>query len=264
MINKRISVFLVITFILSFINLSVAQNTIQSIPGYNSFKSSGNMQKLYSGISNTHRTDSLKENLNINTGSRKSPGLAFLYSLLVPGMGQLYAHRIDVGKYYMISEAALWLGFTSFTIYGNWLRNDAHNYATVHAGIDQNGKDDNFFVNISNYNNVYEYNNDQLQNGRYSSLYDPQNGYYFYWDNTADREKYRKDQLAGDRVITDRLFFVGAIIVNHLISAVSAVFVTNSYNDQLKGSNGGFGINADVIRYGSRVDGIRLNLTKWF
>lgn len=260
MINRKFQVFLVITFISAFVNLSFSQNTIQSIPG---FSKTGNQLKLYSGTHSAVTRDSLKDNVNIKTGSKKSPGLAFLYSLFVPGMGQLYAHRIDVGKYYMISEAALWLGFASFTIYGNWLRNDAHDYAVVHAGINQNGKDDNFFTNISNYDNVYQYNNDQLQNGRYGSLYDEQNGYYFYWDNTPDREKYRKDLIAGNRVITDRLFFVGAIIINHLVSAISAVFLTNSYNESLSGS-GGFGINADVLRNAGRVDGIQLKFTKWF
>ena len=164
----------------------------------------------------------------------------------------------------MISEAALWLGFASFTIYGNWLRNDAHKFAQIHAGIDQNGKDDNFFVNISNYNNVYEFNDDQLRNGRYDQLYDPANGYYFYWDNVANRQTYRTDQLAGDRVITDRLFFVGAILINHVISAISAIVLTNSYNDQLRGTKGGFALNADVVRTGNRFNGLQLKITKWF
>src|SRR5438552_4369689 len=53
--------------------------------------------------------------------SKKSPGLAMIYSLLVPGMGQLYTKRFDVGKYFLISEAALWTAFASFTVYGNWL-----------------------------------------------------------------------------------------------------------------------------------------------
>ena len=197
-------------------------------------------------------------------GSKKSPGLAMILSLLVPGTGQLYSHRFDAGKYFMISEASLWLGFASFTIYGNWLLTDAHKYAQLHAGIDPNGKDDNFFINISNYDNVDEYNDEQLRFGNYDKLYDPLNGYYFYWDNVPDRQKYRVDQLAGDRVITDRLFIVGAIIVNHIISAISAIILTNSYNDQLRGSKGGFSVSADVMRNGPRVDGLQLKFMKWF
>ncbi len=265
MISLRNKAFLTIALITSVINLSVAQQSAEGNLKFSDIKPFVKSSKLYSDIyKSSLPRDSLKENTTTYTGSKKSPGLAFLYSLFVPGMGQLYAKRIDVGKYYIISEAALWLGFASFTIYGHWLTNDAHNFAQVHAGIDQNGKDDNFFVNISNYDNVYEYNDDQLRNGRYDLVYDPAKGYYFYWDNASDREKYRKDQLAGDRVITDRLFFVGAIVINHLISAVSAIFVTNSYNNRLNGTNGGFGIKADVLTNGYRADGIQLKFTKWF
>lgn len=217
--------------------------------------------------SDLHNFSLRRDSLNIEpkyTGGKKSPGLAMIYSLLVPGTGQLYAKRFDVGKYYMISEAALWLGFASFTIYGNWLLTDAHKFAQIHASIDPNGKDDNFFVNISNYDNVYQYNDEQLRFGNYNKLYDPLNGYYFYWDNVSNREKYRVDQLAGNRVITDRLFFAGAIIINHIISAISAVILTNSYNDHLNGSNGGFTINADVMRYGTRINGLQLMFCKWF
>ena len=132
---------------------------------YSSSISSSNQNWINSNLSKS-RFDTVQSE-KITKGTQKSPGLAFLFSLLVPGTGQLYKHRLDVGKYYMISEAALWLGFASFTIYGNWLLKDAHKFAQIHAGVNQNGKDDNFFVNISNYNNVYEYNDNELRNGRY-------------------------------------------------------------------------------------------------
>jgi hypothetical protein len=195
--------------------------------------------------------------------SKKSPALAFLMSLLVPGTGQVYAGRFDVGKYYMISEASLWLTYASFTIYGNWLLNDAYNYAVIHAGIDKNGKNDQFFLDIANWDNVTEYNNDKLQRGEYNLLYYPEQGWGFYWDQVSNRKKYREDKLAGDRIKNDRLFVVGAVLVNHVVSAISALFVTNKYNSELN-QPGGFTVNADVIRFQSRADGIKLNLTKWF
>lgn len=248
-------------FLLAFHLLQAQVTDIKKLK-FEDFKPVRHSSKIFYTFNNITR-DSIGNESRF-TGSKKSPGLAFLYSLFVPGTGQLYAKRFDVGKYYMISEAALWLGFASFTIYGNWLLTDAHKYAQTHAGIDANGKDNNFFVNIANYDNVYQFNDDQLRNGRYDQLYDPLNGYYFYWDNVNSRKQYRLDQLAGDRVITDRLFFVGAIIVNHIISAVSAIVLTNAYNDQFIGSKGSFMMNADVLRYGNRINGIQLKLTKWF
>ena len=252
------------TVLISVINVTFGQGLMQTDQNFSGFIPLTKHQNKISELRNfSLQHDTLKD-MNVKfAGSKKSPGLAFIYSLFVPGVGQLYARRFDVGKYYMISEASLWLGFASFTIYGNWLLNDAHRFASIHAGVNTNGKDDNYFVNISNFDNIYQYNDEQLRNGRYDNLYD-ESKYYFYWDNITDRKQYRVDQLAGDRVLTDRLFFVGAILANHIISAISAIILTNSYNDQLSGSKGGFVINADVMKNGLKVDGLQVKLTKWF
>jgi hypothetical protein len=214
-----------------------------------------------------HFSDSNKTDTKVKTEvrSKKSPGLAMIYSLFVPGMGQLYTKRFDVGKYFLISEAVLWLGYGSFTVYGNWLLNDAYDYSVIHAGVTKGNKSktDDFWVNISNYDNVEQYNNDMLERGNYDKVYYPGTGYDFYWDNVTDREAYREDKLAADRIHNDRLFIVGAILVNHIVSAISAIVLTNNYNAGVK-SAGGLVINADVMRHFNHVDGIRLNLTKWF
>lgn len=212
------------------------------------------------------RDSNITNNKSTVRRSSKSPGLAFIYSLFVPGMGQLYANRFDVGKYYMISEAVLWLGYASFTVYGDWLIKDAYNYAALHAGVNNSNKDktDNFYVNIANYDNVDQYNNDMLEKGQYSNVYYPGSGFDFHWNSVAEREIYRSDKLAADRIHNDRLFIVGAVLVNHLISAISAIVVTNHYNSDIKKGSGGVSFGADVIRNYQKVDGIQLKMTKWF
>jgi hypothetical protein len=233
-----------------------------------SFKENTSANKIYS-LKNDVLLNSkkeIKQDKFTAAESKKSPGLAMIYSLIVPGLGQAYTNRFDVGKYFMISEASLWLGYAAFTIYGNWLLNDAYNFAAVHAGVDNSGKekDDQFYVDIANWDNYEQYNNEQLIFGQYDKLYDPANGYYFYWDQVSNRKKYREDKLAGDRTKNDRLFIIGAILVNHVVSAVSAIILTNNYNDDIKKSSGGFSLNADVMKFGTRVDGVKLRLVKWF
>ena len=209
--------------------------------------------------------DSIKpEEIRTLKKSKKSPGLAMLYSLVVPGMGHLYTGRFDVGKYFIISEAALWLGFGSFSIYGNWLKNDAYNYAVMHAGISKNGKDDDFYINIGNYDNVDQYNNERLLYGEYDKIYSVANGFGFYWDTPENRRRYREDRIAGERTLNDRIFITGAILLNHIISGISALILTNKYNDEFRKSTGGISLNADVIKYGNRVTGIKLNFIKQF
>jgi len=200
-------------------------------------------------------------------GSKKSPGLAFIYGLLVPGMGHVYADRFKSGKYFMISEAAIWLTYAAFSIYGNWLLDDAYNYASVHAGVTVGDKerDDKFFVDIGNYSNVDDYNNEMLRFGEYDKLYYPELGYGFRWNSDEERRLYRSDKLAADRTLTDRLFVVGAVLINHLVSGISAVFAANGYNDDLKQKgSGGFSLSAGVQKHFNRIDGIKLNLIKQF
>lgn len=243
-----------------------AASTFSQIKDSSPFRVEHSANKLYSLKSETFSGGEQvlsKQNLT-QVKSKKSPGLAFLYSIVIPGMGQVYADRFDVGKYFIISEASLWLGYAAFTIYGNWLLNDAYNFAAIHAGITNDGKerDDKFYVDIGNYDNYEQYNNEKLIFGQYESLYLPENGYYFWWDDIANRRKYREDKLSGDRIKNDRLFIVGAILVNHIVSAISAIVLTNSYNKEI--TSGGFVMNADVMRFGTRVDGVKLKLTKWF
>lgn len=198
--------------------------------------------------------------------STKSPGLAFIYGLFVPGMGHVYANNFSSGKYFMISEAALWLTYAAFSIYGNWMLDDAYTYSATHAGVNTSGKakDDVFFVNIANYKNVEEYNNEMLRFGNYDKVYLPGAGYDFYWDSDASRLKYREDKIAGDRTLNDRLFVVGAVIINHVVSAISAVFAANSYNDEVRKGSGGLKFRAGVQKNFGKVDGIKFSLSKKF
>lgn len=217
---------------------------------------------------------SLKKNTDTNTRtetapvkkSKKSPGLAFIYSLLVPGMGHVYANKFESGKYFLISEAAIWITYIGFSLHGNWLLDDAYSYAQTHAGVDLSGKerDEKFFTDIANYNNVYEYNDEKLRFGEYEKLYDPAAGYGFYWDSESNRQKYQEDKFAGDRTLNDRLFVIGAAVINHIVSAISAVFAANSYNDEIKKTSGGFTMKAGLLKKYNRVDGISLKFIKTF
>lgn len=213
--------------------------------------------------------DSIAETKPVTTvkGSKKSPGLAFIYGFLIPGMGHVYSGNFNTGKYFMISEATLWLTYAIFTVYGNWLLDDSYSYATTHAGITTAGKekDDKFYIDIANYSNVDEYNDEKLRFGEYDLLYYPEQGYGFYWNSEAERLTYRADKVAADRTLNDRLFVVGAVLINHLISGISAVFATNSYNADLKSKgSGGFQMSAGVQKHFGKIDGIKLNLSKNF
>ena len=65
---------------------------------------------------------------DVTSINKKSGFTAVLYSLMLPGMGELYADGFDEGQYSLIAEGGLWLTYFSFQQYGNWLQTDARNF----------------------------------------------------------------------------------------------------------------------------------------
>ena len=75
-------------------------------------------------------------NTSLNTSHlKKSTGLAILYSLLLPGMGELYAGNYSSGKYFTIAEGALWATFIGMNIYAGNQKDNYQAYATVNASV---------------------------------------------------------------------------------------------------------------------------------
>ncbi len=192
----------------------------------------------------------------------KSVLKAVAYSLLLPGMGELYAGGFDSGKYFLIAESGLWLTFTSFELYGNWLQNDARKFAAGHSAASVDGKDDQFFVNIGNFNNVYDYNEKKLRDRDLGGLYDVSGPFFWRWDSDQSRMKFRDLRVKSDNVINNVRFVVGAIIINHIASAVNAARIA------IRGNKGGvapeWDVQAGVLGGIAHPNGVAVTLRKNF
>lgn len=196
-----------------------------------------------------------------DVSGRKSPALAAVYSLLLPGMGELYAGSFDGGKYFLIAESALWLTFTVFEVHGNSLRDDARAFAVSRAGIDPRGKDDQFFVDIGNFLDIDEHNEKQLRDREPERLYDPAAGYAWRWASDADRALYRSQRIDAETMFNNKKFVVAAVIINHVASAINAarsVIAGNAAReDELS-------IRAEVLGTPAAAHGIMVTVTRPF
>ena len=195
--------------------------------------------------------------------NKKSVGLAAMYSFLVPGMGELYTGAFDAGKYFLIGEGVLWLTYATFEVYGNSLRDDSRVYAAARAGIDLNGKSDRFFVDIGDYSNISSYNEAQLRNRAPENLYNPNTGYAWQWDSDASRLSYRDQRIASENMYNDRRFVVGAILINHLASAIHAARSAILHNKSLDQS-GELHFKAGVLGGLAKPHGIVISVSRSF
>ncbi|MBI5020933.1 MAG: hypothetical protein HZB59_05810 [Ignavibacteriales bacterium] len=196
-------------------------------------------------------------------GGEKSVFLAGLYSFLLPGMGDLYLGNYSTGKYFTAAEGALWITLIGFDSYGTWVRNDARDYAVQHAGISIVGQDDQYFVDIGDYQSVKDYNTDMLRKRDIVKLYDERYPVGWYWDSKSNREHYRDLRVSSDQAFNNVSFVIAAIGINHLVSAVHSVLSARSFNNNLQASNL-IDINAKVIGGINNPQGIMISLSKNF
>lgn len=199
----------------------------------------------------------------LQEGDEKSVTLAVVYSLLLPGMGELYAENFSSGKYFLITDAGLWLGYGGFRYYGQWLRTDARSYATQYAGANFDGKDEAFEVNMGNFNSLEEYNEAKLRNREFDKLYDAQSTYAWQWESDASRLQFKDQRIRSDEVFQSSRFVIGALVLNRIISAFSAGRAAAAYNRNLKGESA-WRLGADVAGGILNPHGLELKISRTF
>lgn len=166
----------------------------------------------------------------------KSKGKAFLFSMLIPGAGEYYVGRKFRAKSFFMSELALWITFGALRTYGDWNKNEYKIFARTHAGANTDNKKHRYFVDLGNFNNIYEYNDYQLNERELEDVYPETKEYFWQWDNAANRDKFERMRIRSDNAYYRALFVTGIIFVNHLGSAIDAIWVTHKHNKTLQKS----------------------------
>lgn len=191
------------------------------------------LKSLLTKEDQTQSSQIIQNVLPSETKSKKNPGLAIIYSLLLPGMGELYADNYSSGKYFTIAEGALWTTFIGMNVYGNWQENRYKTYAQTYAGINPEGKDEDFYATIGLYTSIESYNNEKALERRYDEMLSEQK-FYWKWNSTEERKTYRSMWTSSEQTFNNIRFVVGAMLVNRLLSAINAVRSVSSYNSSFE------------------------------
>jgi hypothetical protein len=194
--------------------------------------------------------------------SKKSVVLAVVASLILPGMGELYAGSFESGKYNLIAEGSLWLAYSGFQMHANWLQQDAQTFANQHAGANFDNKDDQYSVNIGNFNTTDEYNQTKLRNRDYENVH-TEAQYQWQWDSDANRTQFKDLRIRSGEVKNNAKFIIAAVVVNHLFSAFSAGRKAAAFNKSLSMIDN-IEFHTVTINNGTHIDGIGLSISTKF
>jgi len=154
-----------------------------------------------------------------------SKGKAFLRSLIIPGWGQKSIGAKTSARTFFAVEVALWAGFTMFQLRGHWLEENYRLFGKTHAGFDENGKADRYFVDVGNYNSIDEYNEAKLRNRDLAGLYDRE-AFFWKWDSETNRGYYDHIRVRSERAFSNSSFVIAGVLANHVISGIHAAYLT--------------------------------------
>ena len=169
---------------------------------------------------------------------RKSPWTAVGLSLLLPGTGHVYGGAKGRSRIFFGTEAVIWTLAIAFDRRAAWKNEDAVNYAVAHAGLNPDGKDDDFLEAVGFYQNRDEYN-------RAGRIIDPTRPFfaetadtYWQWDDPANRQSYRDIRNSAETAERNRTWTFYAAILNRVVSAVDAFRVVHKNNARQRDQEG--------------------------
>ena len=179
-----------------------------------------------------YQTESPKFTTDLEN-EKKSVGLGIIYSLLLPGMGELYADAYDMGKYFTIADGILWGTYIGMSSYTSWQEDNYKSYAAVNAGVDNSNKDADYYATISEYSNIESYNDQKALERNFDEMYNEQ-VYFWKWQTSEERETYRDMWLSSEQTSNDLRFIVGGLLLNRVVSAINAARLVSKYNSRLE------------------------------
>jgi hypothetical protein len=196
---------------------------------------------------------------SIYTYSYSSPGKAFLKSLLLPGWGELSAGSTKRGASFLLAEGILWGSFAALQVYSSWKQKDLENFAVERAQVNSIGKSKSFYSDVSNFSNIYEYNEEKRRFRQYDEVYPVDEDHFWQWKKERDQEKFDEMRSSTEVAKRNATLVIGGILVNHIISSVDAIWVTHQANKKISSS---IQLGPFVDRFGEI--GFTLSLSKKF
>jgi len=184
---------------------------------------------------------------SLSSAPQKSPGKAFLFSAVVPGAGEFYSGA-KRGAAFAAAEVAVWVAYIVLHGRAEELKNDYIGFVDEHIVFEA----DSPATSTANWTlEDYEH---ATQSDNWHYVYTEENGKpldrvgKFYWDDLPEE---RIDQPGADDMVSESRaeafgqrsaandkfkqakFFLGLVVVNHIVSAIDARIAATVYNSRI-------------------------------
>ena len=146
-------------------------------------------------------------------------------SILLPGWGQKALGRKKRARVYNYFESGLILTIVGSSTFSNITIKNYIAFASEHAAISSSEKNHKYWVDIGNYDSITDYNDEHLRNREMDDLYPDDKKWSWDWDSDANRKAFEKKRISSDQLKLAATFGIGALMVNHIVSAIDVLYL---------------------------------------
>ena len=175
----------------------------------------------------------------------KSGVTAFGLSLLVPGLGHRYVndgHWGGAGTIFLTADLTLWVGLATTLAQESHATDAYGSLVALKAGNNLDGKNRAFELALSSYDNSADYIDALLRSRQWDRLdfaQDPEN--QWNWESHADRSRYIELRNDADSAGRRKTALIGALLVNRLISGITAALSSSRTRQAPQSFSAGLG-----------------------
>jgi len=154
--------------------------------------------------------------------SKDSDGFSYFWrSLLVPGWGEYRLGLKKEASMFLITDLLL-IGTAAGLNYYSGIRTDEFkDYAELYAGVNASGKQESYWIHISNYDNTLEYNEQKNISRYFIERYEDEDDQW-NWVSDEKRDRYNDIRVSAENADTWFYYTAGGIALNHFLSALNA------------------------------------------
>ena len=146
-------------------------------------------------------------------------------SIHLPGWGQKALGRKKRARVYNYFESGLILTIVGSSTFSNITIKNYIAFASEHAAISSSKKNHKYWVDIGNYGSITDYNDEHLRNREMDDLYPDDKKWSWDWDSDTNRKAFEKKRISSDQLKLAATFGIGALVVNHIVSAIDVLYL---------------------------------------
>jgi len=204
---------------------------------------------------------SVNSSVSQDISLEKSPAGALLRSFVLPGWGHYYIGKDNWnrGRVHLLADVILIGSYFGVTVSANRMEGNLQSFARQHAGVDLKGRGRDYLLNVAEFPSIQAYNDFQERSRNWNQLYEINSLNTWNWDTDANRLSFLKldNRIQNNRQQLPAILSI--MVVNRLISGISAYSRASQINNLNTGSN--FTLSIPELTSGK---GMQVNLTVSF